>query len=222
MNKILSAALLLLLAGCSTVSTQAPHNLAESDYYLIASGYSQISSNANRTQAQNRYHVEINAKLNAYRELAKQLYSERLTEQFNVAEQVIGHELYRTYLDVYLRSAKIIESTQIARQKKIVLKLSLTPRFYHCMSSSVSVVSQCLQEDNKTPFTRVGYKQVPVSRVNLSCATLDCSGNMSISGFSKEKSSMDKAMLDYGFYDSEWLINVALRTALRVFVITEF
>ena len=210
---------LITLTACSSVATQKQHSLAYKT--LEASGYSQLSNKPQLSKKQNRYATEQIAKLNAYRELARQLYSEKLVNGISVAEQVIKNESFRIYADLFLREAKIKNTIIFSNQKRIDLELSLSPRFYYCFSTTVDVVNQCLKQDNKVSFTRVGYKQVPVQAVNLDCVYTDCARQLSVSGFSKKKNSFDSAMLDYGLYDSEWTINMALKTVLRYFVATE-
>ena len=212
----------MMLAGCSSVDIKTSDSSSSVDNkVLLASGYSQLRIRPQLTPAQNVFATEQSAKLNAYRELAKQLYTEALADDLVVADQVLKNEAYRIFLDLFLREAQVVESAMIADQKKIALALSLTPRFYQCISSTVAVVSQCLQEDNKIPFTRIGYQHAPVSTVNLSCASSDCAAQLSVSGFSKEKNAVDSAMLDYGLYDAEWTVNMTLKTMLRYFFLSE-
>lgn len=211
---------LITLTACASVATTQKR---DSFAYkaLVASGYSQLSNKPQLSQKQNRYTTEQIAKLNAYRALAKQLYSEKLSNGMTVADQVIKNESFRTYADLYLREAKVKNSTIFSNQQRIELELRLSPRFYYCFSTTVAAVNQCLKQDDKVSFTRVGYKQVPVNTVNLDCVYTDCARGLSVSGFSKKKNSFDSAMLDYGLYDSEWTINMALKTVLRYFVATE-
>lgn len=206
--------------ACTSVATKPVASTTKIYKTLYADGYSQFRNIPQLTQVQNQYAAEQAAKLNAYRELAKQLYLEQLSEELVIADQVLKNDLYRVYLDLFLREANIIKSTQIAEQNKITLQLNLTPRFYHCFSFTVKTVTGCIQEDNKIPYTRVGYQHVPLSTINLSCASTDCSTQLVVSGFSEEKNALDRTMLDYGLYDSEWTVNIALRAALRYFINT--
>ena len=217
----------IMLAACSSGTTKTPAYTVMPDStdlvvdkVLLASGYSALRFFPQLTQVQNQYAVEQSAKLNAYRALAKQIYREQLFEDRVVADQVIKDEAYRIYLDLFLREARVVESRSIADQYKIALELTLTPRFYQCFSATVAVVSQCLQEDNKIPFTRIGYNKAPMSTVNLAC--LDCGDQLSIAGFSKEKHMLDRALLSAGLYDAEWTVNMGIKIMLRYFYLSEF
>ncbi len=221
--KFILALILSSLLACTPASKKQP--LAETTLKLsktlFADGYSQVRNIPQLSKIQNQYAAEQAAKLQAYRELAKQLYLEQLRENNNVvADQVLKNDRYRIYLDLFLREAKVIEFLQGVQQNKVTLKLNLTPRFYHCISSSLTIVSHCLQEDGKALYTRVGYQSVPLSTVNLSCSSSNCATHLDVSGFSTGKSNLDSTLLDYGFYDSEWTVNVALRSALRYFINT--
>lgn len=206
------------MVACSSMQTKPDIKVTHVDKVLFAEGYSSLAGLPELSRIQNRYAIEQAAKIIAYRNLAKQIYREPLQEQLSVADQVIKDEAYRIYLDLYLREAKTVASQNVADQKKIVLGLSLTPRFYHCLSSTVEVVHQCLQEDDKVPFTRIGYQQSPLTTVNLSC-TSDCTDHLSMAGFSNEKHMLDRMMLDYGLYDTEWTVNLTVKALLRYFYI---
>ena len=219
MNKIIVrfflTVVMMTLVACSSAVIK-PETLVshQSDKVLYAKGYSQLRN------AQNQFVIEQVAKTNAYRGLAKQLYNEKLMSNLLVANQVIKDEAFRIYLDLFLREARVVESKFIADQKSVVLALSLTPRFYHCVSSTVALVKSCLREDDKIQFTRIGYQQAALSTVSLSCS--DCSSQLSVSGFSKEKSALDREMLNLGLYDAQWVGNVGIAAAIRYFQFTRF
>jgi len=224
--RILFCISIMILAACSSVTTESlDYTLRPDSTDLVvdkvmqASGYSILRSQPQLTQVQNQFAVEQNAKLDAYRDLALQIYREELFEGRIVADQIIEHEAYRVYLDLYLREARVLESRQIANQQKVVLELSLTPRFYQCFSATVAGVTQCLREDNKIPFTRIGYKKAPVSTVNLACS--DCADQLSIAGFSKEKNIVDSALLNVGLYDAEWIVDMGVKLMLNYLYLTQ-
>ncbi len=212
---------MMALVACSSavIKPETPVSY-QSDKILHAKGYRKIQNTPRLSSIQNQLFIEQAAKLNAYRELAKQLYNEKLTSNLLVANQVIKDEAFRIYLDLFLREARVVESKFIADQKSVVLALRLTPRFYHCVSSTVSQVKRCLGEDNKIQFTRIGYQQAPLTTVNLSCS--DCSSQLSVSGFSKEKNAFDRGLLDLGLYDAQWVGNMGVAAAIRYFHFTRF
>lgn len=225
MNKLTKRLFLTLsmmtLVACSAVVSKNPFatEVEKPAKVLTAKGYSRLQKLTYLTDIQNRFAIEQAATVNAYRELAKQVYQQSLGDDLLVADQVIKQEPFRVYLDLFLREAKVVESKFIADQKIVVLALTLTPRFYQCISTTVAKVSKCLLEDDKVQFTRIGYQQAPVQTVNLTCT--DCATQLSVSGFSNQKNSLDKAMLSVGLYDSEWLGNMAAATVIRYWFLTQ-
>ena len=217
---------IMMLAACSSSTTKPLDDTLNpnstglvANKVLQASGYSALRIQPQLTQLQNQYAVEQSAKMNAYRGLAKQIYREQLFEGRVVADQVISDDVFRIYLDLFLREARVVESRTIADQQKIALELDLTPRFYQCFSATVAVVSRCLWEDNKIPFTRTGYKKAPMTTVNLACS--DCADQLSVAGFSKEKNSVDNALLNAGVYDAEWVVNMGIKTLFNYLILTQ-
>lgn len=224
--RILFCISIMMLAACSSVITESlDYTLKPDSTDLVvdkvmqASGYSILRSQPQLTQVQNQFAVEQKAKLNAYRDLALQIYREKLFKGRLVADQIIEDEAYRVYLDLFLREARVVESRHIADQQKVVLELTLTPRFYQCFSATVAGVTQCLREDNKIPFTRIGYKKAPMSTVNLACS--DCADQLSIAGFSEEKNSIDSALLNIGLYDAEWTVNMGIKLMFNYLYLTQ-
>lgn len=218
LRSVLFIALMMLAACSSIMPKKTSEQVAEK--VLLASGYVQIQNKPQLTAKQNHFAIEQATKNNAYRMLADLLYSQNLNNGLMVADQVIKDESFRIYADLFIREAKVVEFQKIMDRQKVLLKLSLTPRFYHCISSTVAVVSQCLQEDNKSRFTRIGYQQAKMETVNVSCP--ECVGSLSVSGFSKEKTTVDGVMLDYGMYDSEGMVNLAVRGMLNYMALTQF
>ncbi len=201
----------LMILGCAQVGSR--DSIAVTDKTLVASGYSQFADVSVLQKVNQRWlSAQQVAKLNAYRSLADQLYYESLGNNKTVGSQVVQSEVYRVYLDTYLRNAQAVDYLTVKNSLKATLQLKLTPRFYQCMSSDFVGARQCLQEDDKLAFTRIGYKTASVSSKNLACAQLDCSDQFFVKGFSKDRNVVDDAMLDAGFYDLEWTVNTGART----------
>lgn len=215
-----------LQVGCSSFATKTAEKSSQLNSHasivLMADGFSQQRNIAQLSQIQNQYAAEQMAKIMAYRSLAKQIYPVILEGEHTVADQVIRDESFRIYLDLFLREAKVVDSKILAGQQKVSLALTLTPRFYQCFSSTEARVSQCLREDNKMQFTRIGYHQAALSNVNLSCTRSDCGQQLHIAGFSKQQSGLNNTLLNAGFYDAEWTVNTGLNAIFNYFVITQF
>lgn len=207
------------LVGCSSLNRR---DEAVTSKTLVADGYSRFDDSGKLNVNHRWLSAQQVAKLNAYRGLADQLYYEPLGEDKTVGSQVIGHEVYRVYLDIYLRSAQATDYRTVQDSLKTTLKLALTPRFYQCMSGNTEQAKQCIQEDDKLAYSRLGYKTAYTTSANLACGTIDCSDQFAVSGFSKDRNPVDSVLLNVGLYDMEWIANTAARTLFNKLLINGF
>ncbi|MCK9605593.1 MAG: hypothetical protein M0R33_03980 [Methylomonas sp.] len=207
------------LTGCAALNWR---DEAVTSKTLLADGYSRFDDSG-RLNVNNRWlSAQQVAKLNAYRGLADQLYFEPLAENKTVGSQVISHEVYRVYLDIYLRSAQATDYRTVRDSLKTTLKLTLTPRFYQCMRGDAVQAKQCIQEDNKLAYSRLGYKTALTTSANLACGTIDCSDQFAVGGFSKDRNPVDSLLLNVGLYDMEWIANTGARTLFNQLLINGF
>ncbi len=204
-----------IFAGCSSLGGKTERAVAQptADKVLHATGFSRFEDNGNVSVNQRWLKAQQAAKLDAYRGLADLLYKEALDGRKTVGSQVISDEAYRVYLDTYLRGARAVDYRTVKDTLKATLELNLTPRFYRCMTGDADVVNQCLQDDKKLQFTRIGYKPAITTSVNMACGNRDCSDQLYVQGFSKDRNAVDDVLLDAGFYDVEW----AAHTGANVF-----
>ena len=204
------------LAGCSALSWRDDPVTSK---MLVADGYSRFDDSGRLNVNHRWLSAQQVAKLNAYRGLADQLYYEPLGENKTIGSQVISHEVYRVYLDIYLRSARATDYRTVQDSLKTTLKLTLTPRFYQCMRSDVGQAKQCIQEDDKLAYSRLGYKTAYTTSANLACGTIDCSDQFAVNGFSKDRNPVDSLLLNVGLYDMEWIANTGARTLFNKLLI---
>ncbi len=207
----------LVLTACSGLQKQ--ETVAARSSLLQATGYSDIQPLAHLTAVQNKFATEQDATINAYRKLAKQLYQLKLSNGVSVAQKVVSQDDFRVYLDLFLREARVESSSKQLGRQKVVLGLLVNPRFHYCLSSQQRVRA-CLLEDDKMPFTRLGYQRVESNIVNLAC--VDCYTQLSVAGFADNRNQIDHAMLNYGLYDSGWLANMATSVLIRYWFLTQW
>jgi len=213
----------LMTSGCAQLETRNSSSVAPTIKKLEANGYSRFEDIGGQQKVNQRWlSAQQVAKLNAYRGLADQLYYEPIGNNKTVGSQVIQHEVYRVYLDTYLREAQAIDYQTVNDSLKATLELKLTPRFYQCMSGDLIYARQCLQEDGKSTFTRIGQKSAITTSSNLACGTPDCSDQLYVKGFSKDRNAVDDVLLDTGFYDAEWTVNTGARTLFNYLLIYGF
>ncbi len=207
--------LLIMLTGCAGQTSLESAEVSVIQPVVLKTTVSLPDSQfPNLTEVENRFATEQQAKLQAYRQLAAQVYQQPLADQTQVADQVLKHEAYRVYADLYLREAEVIESEHRNGQRRMGMQLVLTPRFYGCMQSSIDGVSECIREDNKIPFTRLGFQPSATTQVSLDCVFDQCGSLRSVQGFGKRKSAVDQALLRAGIYDTQFLLNTGAKTFL--------
>lgn len=201
---------LFSLAGCAHLNP-LPAQPSFVEKTLSASGYANFSNDS--VQFKQRWlSTQQQAKLNAYRGLADQLYYEPVGGGKTVGSQVVSQEIYRIYLDGYLREAKASDYRTVKDTLKATMTLTLTPRFYQCMGGGSAQIERCLREDNKLEITRLGYRQAQSTTVNLACGNRDCSDQFYVQGFSKDRTELNAGLLKAGLYDGQWLINTSARS----------
>lgn len=215
--------LVLVLAGCAGNSVkQADRAMPAGDKVVRASGFSRFD-NSGRLNVNHRWlSAQQQAKLSAYRGLADQLYYEPLGGNKTVGSQVVSHEVYRVYLDTYLRGARSSDYRAVSDSLKTTLELKLTPRFYQCMSGDEEQANRCIQEDGKLALTRLGFKPATTTSLNFACAASDCSDQFHVGGFSRDRRGVNGALLNAGFYDVEWTVNTGVRILLNYLLINGF
>ena len=116
---------------------------------------------------------------------------------------VITHDSYKSYVDAYLRGAKVLRTAAINHDKyagddtfETVVAIELTPRFYECMNGSPTLVSQCMQmpvppkeqPELLTPFssaTPTVQVASAISATPAQCNSMDCYGYPLTSGFNR-------------------------------------
>jgi hypothetical protein len=85
------------------------------------------------------------------------------------------------------------------------------------MAGDQAVINQCLREDKKLAFTRLGFKTAKTSSVNINCASSDCSDQFHVQGFSNPTNVVDSTLLDTGLPDTEWIANTGVSLFSRAF-----
>lgn len=221
---ILFGSLVSLAMGCSSVTGTQSATVDAANYtsrVIRATGYSRFNDDASLTVNQRWLLAQQAARLDAYRDLAEQLYKEPLDDMKTIGSQVMSDEAYRLYLDTYLRDARTVDYRTLNDALRANLELTLTARFYRCISADTQRVNQCLQEDNKMALTRLGNKTAATKKVNLSCGVGDCGDQFVVQGFSKERNAVDNVLLNAGLNDAEWAAHTGLSLFGRLFFFQE-
>lgn len=210
---------ILLVSGCAGVANKSEPQTLVYHRMLRADGYGRFDTARETSVKQNWLQAQQSAKLDAYRQLAKLMYGQTLPDRQSVADKIVAHEAYRVYADTYLRSAQAVSYRTVNDNLQATLQLELNLRFFQCMGGDAERIAQCIAEQGKLPYTRLGYKTAPTTTADLACTTTDCSDKLYVAGFNDEKNIVDKTLLDAGLYDTEWTINTGARALVNYFFV---
>ncbi len=200
---LLAGVLLLNLAGCSQTPTYS-YDFPPPIKKLTASGYGTAEKSDKYSRSQIKLMSMRSSKLDAYRSLSEQVYGLRLTGVTTVENMIVTHDNYKSFVDAYLRGAKVVRTVAIHTDQyagddtfETVVEIELTPHFYECMNGSPEMVNACLQQpipaasELLSPFSSVSPNTKPVENVVASantpthCNSMDCYEYPVTSGFSR-------------------------------------
>ncbi len=213
---LFGALLSLTLPACTAMTTMSmsTHTDNVEEYAppykrLTATGYGTAEKSDKYSRSQIKLMAMRSSKLDAYRSLSEQVYGVRLSGVTTVENMIITHDNYKSYVDAYLRGAKVMRTVAINKDMyagddtfETVVEIELTPRFYECMNGSPALVSQCMQHpvppaaesDLLTPFSSVSPNVQPTSATVVAsaminppahCNSMDCYDYPLTSGFNR-------------------------------------
>lgn len=145
-NILLIIGIGVFLSACSRMQTAyvIPSRTLE------AVGYSSLSQFDKYPLAQRRLLAIRGAKLDAYRNLAEQLYGVRIRSHTTVKDMVIKNDSYRAYLDAMVRGAQVQTITpKDDGVYEVEVRLTISDEFYQCLKTDADCgFSATQQEDN--------------------------------------------------------------------------
>ncbi len=191
MNIIFIKRLFVLTLLSISIIACAPQRVAKIQVppikILTAMGYGTSDMFSNYSPAQRRLMSMRASKMDAYRNLAEQIYGVRIHGHTSISAMAVKNDNYRTYIDAFLKGARVTSITAVdADTYETVLEITLTPKFFTCLSGTAAIHSQCLNgvnsdhdhySENITPETKVA------SLSAYSCNSIDCYKYPDISGF---------------------------------------
>ncbi|MGR6839086.1 LPP20 family lipoprotein [Aliivibrio wodanis] len=110
---------LLVLVGCQPLGT-----MRESDQ-LTAVGYASISEQAGKNIDEKRIRAMRASKVDAYRELAEQVYGMRISGKVEMNDQQLGEESTSAGVDGIIRGAEVVRTYPVGDSYVTELKLDL-------------------------------------------------------------------------------------------------
>lgn len=132
------------LAGCQSAGTR-PNPAADAaipmeGQKVVAVGHGAMGVNtAQVSLGQQKLMAMRAARIDAYRNLAEQVYGVRISGGTAVASFASQNDTVRTYVDAFMRGARVVNSTNSTDGNyEVTVELDLTPAFMACVAGSGS------------------------------------------------------------------------------------
>ncbi|EQB8917252.1 flagellar assembly lipoprotein FlgP [Vibrio fluvialis] len=109
----------LVMPGCQPLQTMRP------DDWLTAVGYASISEQKGRDDEEKQVRAMRASKIDAYRELAEQVYGMRVSGRAELQDQRLGTELTSGAVDGVIRGAEVVRSYKVGDSYVTELRLDI-------------------------------------------------------------------------------------------------
>ncbi len=119
MKKLLMMALVLVATGCQPLQKMDNGNV------LTAVGYASVSEQQGRNDEEKRIRAMRASKIDAYRELAEQIYGMRVSGRANLQDQKLGIEQTSGAVDGVIRGAEVVRSYPVGDSYVTELELDV-------------------------------------------------------------------------------------------------
>lgn len=111
---------MLLLMGCQ------PFQSMTENQWLNAVGYASISEQKGKNDEEKRVRAMRASKIDAYRELAEQVYGMRVSGRAELFDQRLGNEATSGAVDGIIRGAEVVRSYKVGDSYVTELRLDIT------------------------------------------------------------------------------------------------
>ena len=136
-SRFAAIAVVLGITGCGIIDKHVEYETIEPDTYptLTAIGYAPIMSQRGESDSIKRIMAMKASKLDAYRELAEQVYGQKLQGDQALSSLVVESEILRASVEGVIRGAKVVKAypvgddtyvTELSLDMKQVYDLYLT------------------------------------------------------------------------------------------------
>lgn len=119
MKKIFLLFVTLSMLGCQPLQNMRP------DDWLTAVGYASISEQKGRTDEEKQVRAMRASKIDAYRELAEQVYGMRVSGRADLQDQRLGTESTSGAVDGVIRGAEVVRSYKVGDSYVTELRLDI-------------------------------------------------------------------------------------------------
>ncbi|MBA5763450.1 flagellar assembly lipoprotein FlgP [Vibrio sp. 404] len=119
MKKLLLLVVAIAMVGCQPLSQMRPQD------WLDAVGYASISEQKGRNIEEKQVRAMRASKIDAYRELAEQVYGMRVSGRADLQDQRLGTELTSGAVDGVIRGAEVVRSYKVGDTYVTELRLDI-------------------------------------------------------------------------------------------------
>lgn len=119
MKKLFLLAVVLFMVGCQPLNNMRP------DDFLTAVGYASIGEQIGRNEEEKQVRAMRASKIDAYRELAEQVYGMRVSGRADLKDQRLGTELTSGAVDGVIRGAEVVRSYKVGDSYVTELRLDI-------------------------------------------------------------------------------------------------
>ncbi|KOO07337.1 flagellar assembly lipoprotein FlgP [Vibrio hepatarius] len=119
MKKLLLLAFTVVLFGCQPLTNMRPGD------FLTAVGYASISEQKGRNEEEKQVRAMRASKIDAYRELAEQVYGMRVSGRADLLDQRLGTEQTSGAVDGVIRGAEVLRSYKVGDSYVTELRLDI-------------------------------------------------------------------------------------------------
>lgn len=120
LKKLLLIASMVIATGCQ------PLQKMNADNVLTAVGYASVSEQKGESVEEKRIRAMRASKIDAYRELAEQIYGMRVSGRASLQDQRLGTELTTGSVDGVIRGAEVVRSYPVGDSYVTELELDVT------------------------------------------------------------------------------------------------
>ncbi|MDR9828489.1 flagellar assembly lipoprotein FlgP [Vibrio sp. FNV 38] len=119
MRNLILVVVALLMVGCQPLSPM------HDDRYLTAVGYASISEQTGKSIEEQQVRAMRASKIDAYRELAEQVYGMRVSGRADLIDQKLGTETTSGAVDGVIRGAEVVRSYNVGDSYVTELRLDV-------------------------------------------------------------------------------------------------
>lgn len=134
-----------LMTACATVNAP-PERFTPITKTLSTIGQGTVAKNNQFSPSQAKLMAMRASKMDAYRNLAEQIYGIQVDGKTTVENMIVTNDHYRSFFEAYMRGAIITKISAISGDiYETAMEIDLTPRFYECLRGSGVINHQCVQ-----------------------------------------------------------------------------